>query len=836
VVKRILDITVALIGLIILAPVFVAIAILIRLDSPGPVFFRGRRVGQYGKTFYILKFRSMIPDAPQKGPAITCGDDPRITKIGRVLRKAKLDELPSLVNVLKGEMSLVGPRPEAPPWVERYTPQQRAVLTLKPGITGLAQIKYRNEEALLSSADLETDYPHIMNDKLSIDLGYMENRSFILDVYILLKTVVMLFGDPDLLKQYVRRIALDLVLIPFAFSLAWVIRFDCHPLSQELRTLTRYVLPIALIYIFINATFGVYRRLWAYASFRDVILLSKAVGLGTLILVVVNSALAYHYHYRLSTSGLIIGGLLTLTLSTIAKYRRQLTAMLSASWPRPTGPDPERVLIVGVNETAQQLAAQIYLGKSKTNYELVGFVDDDPNSKGMNINGVEILGTQDRVRTLVRDKQIDVIIIAHRPSDREEFRRLISACQETTAQIKVLPNIVDVIEGRYEDPLALQDVSIDDILGRAPATASLESCTRILAGKVVLVTGAAGSIGSELCRQILRLKPLLLLALDNNETGLYELNLQFSQNGRSPLQLIMADVADWHKVNRVFQQYRPQVVFHAAAYKHVHLVESHSDEALRVNVIGTVIVSEVAHRYEAERFVFISTDKAVNPRSVMGASKRIGELWMRAMSEQSDTIFTTVRFGNVIDSRGSVLPTFTRQIELGGPVTVTHPEMHRYFISIPEAISLVLQSATFGQSGEAFMLEMGEEVSVLDLAQRMIRLKGLRVHKDIEIEFVGMRPGEKLHEELAYDYELREETPHPRIYGLRCPDGLLDYDTLLGAILILTRSLRLPGGDQRICEGLFRIASRDIDGFLNQVAGLDLMRDYRQLSGREHAL
>jgi FlaA1/EpsC-like NDP-sugar epimerase len=636
--------------------------------------------------------------------------------------------------------------------------------------------------------------------------------------------------NSDLLKQYMRRIILDLILTPFAFYLAWVIRFDGHVPIEEWQTLTRYVLPITFVYIATNAAFGIYRRLWAYASFRDVILLSEAVGLGTLIVVVINAYISPHYyHHSLPIGSLVIGGLLTLILSTTVKYRRQLIAILLASRSRPTSSNPERVLIVGINETAQQLATQIYLGKSKADYELVGFVDG-PNGKGMNINGVEVLGGPDQIQTLVRDKHIDVIIIARRPSDREEAWRLISTCRETTAQVKVLPDITEIIEGHYKDPLALRDVSIDDILGRTPATTNIEACQGILTDKAVLVTGAAGSIGSELCRQVLSFKPRLLLALDNNETGLYELNLELKQNGQSPLQLIMADVADWHKVNKVFQQYSPQVVFHAAAYKHVPLVEEYPDEALRVNVMGTVIVSEVAHRYEAERFVFVSTDKAVRPSNVMGASKRIGELWMKAMSKQSNTVFTSVRFGNVIGSRGSVLPTFTRQIESGGPVTVTDPEMHRFFISIPEAVSLVLQAATFSRSGEIFMLEMGEEASILNLAQRMIRLKGLRVGKDIEIKFVGKRPGEKLHEELAYDCELKRETPHQRIYSLQSLNEPVDHDTLLGAILILTRILQLPGGNQRVYEGLSQIASFDIDGFLNKVAGLDLTRDWHQLA------
>ena len=633
----------------------------------------------------------------------------------------------------------------------------------------------------------------------------------------------------DLIKQYTRRIFLDLLIIPFAVYLAWFIRFDGHIPAREWEALTRYIPPMVLVYILINLVCGIYRRLWAYASFRDIVLLSETVGLGTLILVVVNLALTGCYSYRLSTGGLIIGGLLTLVLSTVVKYRRQLLAIFSASRLRRMESDAERVLIVGVNETAQQLATQMYLRTCETDYELVGFVDG-PDGKGMSINGVEILGTPDQIPALVLEKQVDVIIIARRPSDRAEMWRLISTCRETPAQVKVLPDIVEIIAGGYTDPLALRDVCIDDILGRAPATVDSESCQRILADKVVLVTGAAGSIGSELCRQVLRFRPQQLLALDNNESGLYDLNLEINHNGRFPVQLIVADITDWGRMNRVFRLYKPQVVFHAAAYKHVPMLEYHPDEALRVNIMGTVIVSQVAHEYQAQQFVFISTDKAVNPSSTMGASKRIGELWVESLSEYSDTCFTCVRFGNVVGSRGSVLPTFTRQIEMGGPVTVTHPEMTRFFMSIPEAVSLVLQAASFSHSGEILMLEMGEEVSILSLAERMIRLKGLRIYKDIMIEFVGVRPGEKLHEQLAYDQELKGATPHPGIYRLQSLNGSIDRETLLGVIFILNHSLHMSNGEQLVREGIRQVAYQEIDGFLNNLAGLDLTRDWRRLA------
>ncbi len=630
----------------------------------------------------------------------------------------------------------------------------------------------------------------------------------------------------SLFNQYVRRVLLDWLIIPLAYYMGWFIRFDGQVPVEEWYALTRYIVPIALVYLVVNAGFGLYRRLWAYASFRDVILLTKAVAVSMLILLLVNYAFTFRYGYRLPTGGLIIGSLLNLTLSTVVKYRRQLMNIFFSAGLRSPQTGAERVLIVGVSEEAQQLATQIYLGHSEMAYELVGFVVDDPKWQGMNINGVEVLGTADRIPDIVRDKRIDVIVIARRVSDDDTIWSLVSTCRETSAQVKILPDLVEVIEGRYEDPLALRDVNLDDVLGRVPVSIDEKACERILSGKVVLVTGAAGSIGSELCRQILRFNPRLLLALDNNETGLYELDLELNRNGRSPLRLMMADVSDWRKVNWVFAQYKPQAVFHAAAYKHVPLVEAHPEEAVRVNLLGTIIVSEAAHEHRTERFVFISTDKAVKPGNVMGASKRIGELWMESMAQQSETIFTAVRFGNVIGSRGSVLPTFKWQIESGGPVTVTHPEMYRYFLSIPEAVNLVLQAASFSQGGDIFMLDMGEEISILELAQRMIRLKGLRVQKDIGIEFVGMRPGEKLHEDLSYTGEYREETSHPRIYSLRSPYRPIEHDVLLGAALILSDSLRIPGKRECVHKALFEVASRDIEDFLHLLTGIDMTKPW----------
>jgi FlaA1/EpsC-like NDP-sugar epimerase len=300
--------------------------------------------------------------------------------------------------------------------------------------------------------------------------------------------------------------------------------------------------------------------------------------------------------------------------------------------------------------------------------------------------------------------------------------------------------------------------------------------------------------------------------------------------GQTPLQIVVADVGDWRKMEWVFQQFKPQVVFHAAAYKHVPMLESHPEEALRVNIMGTIIVSELSREYEAERFVFISTDKAVKPSCVMGASKRIGELWIRGLSDRSSTVLTSVRFGNVFGSRGSVVPTFARQIEIGGPLTITHPEMHRFFMSIPEAASLVLQAAAFAQSDEVFMLDMGEEISILELAQRMIRLKGLRINKDIKVEYIGVRPGEKLREDLAYDQESQESTLHPCIYRLQAPSGPVSREILLGMIADLIHSNGRSDGKRVVREGILRMASHEIEDLQDRPPGQRLAKGWRRLA------
>jgi len=419
--------------------------------------------------------------------------------------------------------------------------------------------------------------------------------------------------------------------------------------------------------------------------------------------------------------------------------------------------------------------------KEGEGYELVGFVDDDSAKQGMRVHGIPVLGDRHAIPQLVARHQVDLIVIAIYSISGDDFRAILDICEQTQAAIKVLPNIFDFIQGVNGLP-PIRDVTAEDLLGRKPVEIDTEACQALLGGKWVLVTGAAGSIGCELCRQIVTFSPQCLIMLDNNETGLHDLTLELDlSSGSPPIRCIVGDVTNQPKVQAVFEQYRPHIVFHAAAYKHVPLMEDHPDEAVRVNVLGSLIVSDLACRCGAERFVFISTDKAVNPTSVMGATKRIGEMLVSSMVQDCKTLCTAVRFGNVLGSRGSVVPTFVRQIEMGSPVTLTHPEMTRYFMSVSEAVSLVIQAAAMTEGGDLFLLDMGEQIRIEELAHRLIRLRGLRPGVDVPIEYIGIRPGEKMNEELIGDREEKQPTSHLAIFRIQS-DNRVDKKALYGQI------------------------------------------------------
>lgn len=422
-----------------------------------------------------------------------------------------------------------------------------------------------------------------------------------------------------------------------------------------------------------------------------------------------------------------------------------------------------RVLIAGAGVAGTMVAREIQehhaLGLS-----LAGFVDDDPDKLGKHILNKPVLGTLEEIPVLTRKLTLDRVLICVPSAPGKVIRRIVQKCEEAEVEFKIVPGIFEILSDKVKVS-RMREVQVEDLLRRKPIISDLKAIKEYIVGEVVLVTGAAGSIGSELSRQISDLNPRTLVVLDNEETNLFELELELAQrHPNSKLETVLSDIRDTEKIKRVFEDFRPNVVFHAAAYKHVPMMERFPEEAVITNVLGTKNVAEVSKECGVKRFVFISSDKAVNPTSVMGASKRIAEMIVGNLSEKRATRFVIVRFGNVLGSRGSVVPIFRKQILRGGPITVTHPDMIRYFMTVPEAAQLVIQAGSMGSGNEIFVLDMGEPVKIVDLAKDLIKLSGLNPETDIDIEFVGIRPGEKLHEELFTERESLDATKNERIF------------------------------------------------------------------------
>jgi FlaA1/EpsC-like NDP-sugar epimerase/lipopolysaccharide/colanic/teichoic acid biosynthesis glycosyltransferase len=816
--KRAFDLAVSLIGLIAVAPFLAVIGLMVRLDTPGPPFYSGLRVGRGGRPFRIYKIRTMSVEAEKQGPLITAADDPRITRLGRFLRRTKLDELPQLVNVLKGDMSLVGPRPETPEFVDLYTPEQSRVLSVRPGITGAASLVFSHEERHLSRSTASSVYvEQVLPGKLAIELAYLDRRSFGRDFHILASTLVLLFPrhlvEFRRVSQFIRRrlpwMLIDGPVVAVAFYLAIVLRFIDSPrgLLQAVAEADDWIVPVIVLYVAVNYLFGLHRRAWRYAGAADAVALMSTTAVSTAIAVVADIGLAIDRQRPMPLSVVLLGGFFTLTGFAVTRYRGRFFSRVAGrrTARRESSPASTRTLIYGAGDVGQVLVARLLEQKAGRAYDVVGFVDDDRSKKGLLVHGIKILGNRAELRRLVERHKVDLIVvaIAHLAGDR--LRAILSVAQETTAQIRMAPDVFEWMRGSTGAPL-LREVEVQDMLGRPPVTMNVPGCTRLIGNKVVLVTGACGSIGQELCRQVRSFVPEMLVMVDNNETGLYDLDIELST--RFPhlnRRVVVADVTDEHKMNAVFQEFGPHLVFHAAAYKHVPLMEQFPDEAVRVNVWGTLITLTKAQQNGAQRFVLVSTDKAVNPTSVMGATKRIAE--MLAMSHSGSTtgavssgtpspgmLCTAVRFGNVLGSRGSVVPTFAKQIELGGPVTVTHRDMTRYFMDVSEAARLIIQAAVLTTGADIFMLDMGERIRIDDLARKMIRLRGLRPEVDIPITYTGARPGEKLHEELSYAYEETQSTQHPSIRRSIGPnaraDGAADIREVIDALLFLATTTR----------------------------------------------
>jgi FlaA1/EpsC-like NDP-sugar epimerase len=422
----------------------------------------------------------------------------------------------------------------------------------------------------------------------------------------------------------------------------------------------------------------------------------------------------------------------------------------------------KRFLIVGAGNTGESLLREIHR-MTVAEYEMVGFIDDDPAKQGIRIHDVPVLGTVEQLAEICREKNIEEVAIAMPSATAQQRRRVVQVCQGTKVRFRTVPSMTDIASGKFRVS-QIRDVDINDLLGREAIQLDTDSIEAFIKGKTILVTGAGGSIGSEMCRQICHFGPKLLLLVEQAENPLFYIERELREKFPDiTMTAVVCDITDQSRVEGIFEKYRPEVIIHAAAHKHVPLMEGNPGEAIKNNVVGSRTVADAADKFGAGNFVMISTDKAVNPTSIMGSSKRVAELYVQDLNRTSKTHFVTVRFGNVLGSEGSVVPIFKKQIAQGGPLTVTHPDMKRYFMTIPEASQLVLQAASMGKGGEIFVLDMGEPVKIVDLARELITLSGFRPGEDIEITFMGLRPGEKLFEELSIKGEDMQETRHPKI-------------------------------------------------------------------------
>ncbi len=546
-------------------------------------------------------------------------------------------------------------------------------------------------------------------------------------------------------------------MIPAAWLCAYWVRFNLQDVPADYwQSALRYLPWVIVFQAAVFWFFGLYRGIWRFSSIPDLIRIIKAVSVGA---------------FAIACGLFIYSRLEGVPRSVILLYATFL--LLFLSWPRflyrlwkekaHIQPQGKRAMVVGAGSAAEMLVRDLCSNQC-ADFIPVILVDDNKNRQNREIRGVRVAGTIDQIPELAKQYDIETILIAIPSANDMLMRRILERCEASQLPFKTLPSVNELLNNKVTRD-NLRDVHIEDILGREPVKLDWQQISSSLKDKTVLVTGGGGSIGSELCRQLARMQPGHLIVFDQSEYNLYSVDKSLrSQFPELNLDVVLGDVTDRLAVERVLNKYRPAVVFHAAAYKHVPLLENQVREAVHNNLIGTKNVAETAIELGVERFVLISTDKAVNPTNVMGATKRAAEILCQNLDKEGSTRFTTVRFGNVLDSAGSVVPLFREQIRKGGPVTVTHPEITRYFMTIPEACQLIMQAEAVGQGGEIFVLDMGQPIKIAYLAEQMIRLSGKKPGEDIEIQYVGLRPGEKLFEELFHDQEAILQTEFNKLF------------------------------------------------------------------------
>ncbi len=581
----------------------------------------------------------------------------------------------------------------------------------------------------------------------------------------------------------------DILMINFAYLFALWLRFEGQMDSGQFMTYYQvykaHWLELTLIKLMVFTYLKIYKNLYKYASMSEVVNIVFAVGVANTLSI---SYLIF-FHAMLPRSIYIIVAMLDVLLIGGSRMCvRILVKIGTTKLRRPDGVD-KRVLIIGGGDAGAMIIRELK-NHSNLHSNPVAIIDDDPLKEGTHINRVPIVGQREDIVSVVRKKKVDEIIIAIPSAKRSVIKEIVNECKRVKkVKIRIVPGIYELIGGTVNIQ-SVRDIDIKDILGRDEVKLDDKAIAKYLHGKVVMVTGGGGSIGSELCRQISSYGPKELVLLDIYENGVFALQNELLRlHPELNLSVKIVSVRDKEQIRIVMEKVKPQVIFHAAAHKHVPLMEANPEAAIKNNVVGTLNVAQAAHESAVERFVMISTDKAVNPTNIMGATKRLCEMIVQSMNKVSGTEFVAVRFGNVLGSNGSVVPTFKKQIHEGGPVTVTHKEITRYFMTIPEASQLVLQAGSMAQGGEIFILDMGEPVKIVNLAEDVIRLSGYEPYEDIPIVFTGLRPGEKLYEELLMDEEGLSDTPHDKIHVGQPMD--IDYDMLVTRIREFEKKLHV---------------------------------------------
>jgi len=558
---------------------------------------------------------------------------------------------------------------------------------------------------------------------------------------------------------------LDAFLISLSFFIAIFITNNFSFDFAGMRDVLRHIPFAILIYWLVFVLFKMYQSLWRFASIEEVTRGLIASVIGTVVVYFVNLLMFPHGGHFV----LYLLSFFFITSSTIGirlSYRVFKTYKKYATQEHKI----KKAIIVGAGEAGHLVYHEI-VRNEELEGKIIGFLDDDVKKVGKSIHGISILDTTEHIEMFIFDHEIDIVYIAIPQASQERIRQLLHEISKTKAKIKMFPPFYEVLEGENETSMKLRDVQIEDLLGRDVITLEQDGIKQYIEGKTIVITGGGGSIGSELARQVKRFNPNKIIIIDNYENNAYDLQMEFERRYRlkqvtymPEIIVLIASVRDEQRMDEIFEQYKPDVVFHAAAHKHVPLMEVSPLEAIKNNTVGTYNVAKLSDKHGVSKFVLISTDKAVNPTNIMGASKRAAEKVVMKLNEKSKTDFAAVRFGNVLGSNGSVIPLFRKQIESGGPVTVTHPKIIRYFMTIPEACQLVIQAGAYAEGGELFILDMGEPVKILDLAVKLIRLSGFEPYKDIGIIFTGLRPGEKMYEELLLDKNNASKTPNDKIF------------------------------------------------------------------------